>query len=216
MGAWEQARQGRFDIDFLMIAAAFGAALIGDWPEGALLLFLFTLSGALETFAMGRTRKAIESLAKLRPDVATVRRGNQDIVLPVAAVGSRRPGAGETGRTTARRRHGGHRLEQHRSECHHRREHAGQQVDWRQRLCRHDQRRRRAGSTCDQAGERNDAEQDRHAGVGSARRCHTYPAVYRPVQPAVHVCRHRGHGAGDRAADPVSCTSRSTSPSIAP
>jgi hypothetical protein len=52
MGAWEQARQGRFDIDFLMIAAAFGAALIGDWPEGALLLFLFTLSGALETFAL--------------------------------------------------------------------------------------------------------------------------------------------------------------------
>ncbi len=84
MGAWEQARQGRFDIDFLMIAAAFGAALIGDWPEGALLLFLFTLSGALETFAMGRTRKAIESLSKLRPDVATVRRGNQEMVLPVA------------------------------------------------------------------------------------------------------------------------------------
>jgi Cd2+/Zn2+-exporting ATPase len=83
MGAWEQARQGRFDIDFLMIAAAFGAAAIGDWPEGALLLFLFTLSGALETFAMGRTRKAIESLAKLRPDVATVRRGSQEVVLPV-------------------------------------------------------------------------------------------------------------------------------------
>jgi Cd2+/Zn2+-exporting ATPase len=84
VGAWEQAREGRFDIDFLMIAAAFGAAAIGDWPEGALLLFLFTLSGALETYAMGRTRKAIESLAKLRPDVATVRRGGQEVVLPVA------------------------------------------------------------------------------------------------------------------------------------
>jgi Cd2+/Zn2+-exporting ATPase len=84
MGAWEQARQGRFDIDFLMIAAAFGAAAIGQWAEGALLLFLFTLSGALETFAMGRTRKAIESLAKLRPEVATVRRGSQETVLPVA------------------------------------------------------------------------------------------------------------------------------------
>jgi Cd2+/Zn2+-exporting ATPase len=84
MGAWEQAREGRFDIDFLMIAAAFGAAAIGEWVEGALLLFLFTLSGALETFAMGRTRKAIESLAKLRPEVATVRRGDQELVLPVA------------------------------------------------------------------------------------------------------------------------------------
>ena len=83
-GAWEQALQGRFDIDFLMIAAAFGAAAIGEWAEGALLLFLFTLSGALETFAMGRTRKAIESLSKLRPEIATVRRGSQEVVLPVA------------------------------------------------------------------------------------------------------------------------------------
>ncbi len=82
-GAWEQAREGRFDIDFLMIAAALGAAAIGAWVEGALLLFLFTLSGALETFAMGRTRKAIESLANLRPDVATVRRGSEETVLPV-------------------------------------------------------------------------------------------------------------------------------------
>ena len=83
IGAWEQARQGRFDIDFLMIAAALGAALIGEWTEGALLLFLFTLSGALETFAMGRTRKAIEALGKLRPETALVRRGESEEVLPV-------------------------------------------------------------------------------------------------------------------------------------
>lgn len=83
MGAWEQARQGRFDIDFLMIAAALGAALIGEWTEGALLLFLFTLSGALETYAMGRTRKAIEALGKLRPETALVRRGEREEVLPV-------------------------------------------------------------------------------------------------------------------------------------
>ena len=84
LGAWEQARQGKFDIDFLMLAAALGAALIGEWTEGALLLFLFTLSGALETFAMGRTRKAIESLGKLRPETALVRRGDREEVLPVA------------------------------------------------------------------------------------------------------------------------------------
>ena len=84
IGAYQQARQGRFDIDFLMIAAALGAALINEWVEGALLLFLFTLSGALETYAMGRTRKAIESLGKLRPDVATVRRGEKELSLPVA------------------------------------------------------------------------------------------------------------------------------------
>ena len=59
MGAIAEARQGRFDIDFLMITAALGAAAIGNWQEGALLLFLFTLSGALENFAMERTRRAI-------------------------------------------------------------------------------------------------------------------------------------------------------------
>jgi Cd2+/Zn2+-exporting ATPase len=84
LGAWEQARQGKFDIDFLMLAAALGAALIGEWTEGALLLFLFTLSGALETYAMGRTRKAIESLGKLRPETALVRRDESEQIMPVA------------------------------------------------------------------------------------------------------------------------------------
>lgn len=63
-------RHGKFDIDFLMTAAAFGAAAIGAWEEGALLLFLFTLSGALETFALDRTRNAIAALSELRPETA--------------------------------------------------------------------------------------------------------------------------------------------------
>ena len=86
MGAIEEARHGKLDIDFLMVTAALGAALIGQWAEGALLLFLFTLSGALEEFAMARTRKAIEALAQLRPDVATVRRDGAEITLGVDAL----------------------------------------------------------------------------------------------------------------------------------
>lgn len=82
-GAIEEAKQGKLDIDFLMIAAALGAAAIGEWEEGALLLFLFTLSGALEEFAMERTRKAIESLANLRPDTARIRRDGQERTVPV-------------------------------------------------------------------------------------------------------------------------------------
>jgi Cd2+/Zn2+-exporting ATPase len=85
-GAIEEARQGKLDIDFLMVTAALGAALIGEWEEGALLLFLFTLSGALEEFAMERTRRAIEALAQLRPDTATVRRDAQEVVLHVDQV----------------------------------------------------------------------------------------------------------------------------------
>ncbi|HRW05590.1 MAG TPA: heavy metal translocating P-type ATPase [Caldilineaceae bacterium] len=83
MGAIEEAKAGKLDIDFLMIAAAIGAAAIGEWEEGALLLFLFTLSGALEEFAMERTRKAIEALADLRPDVARIRRNGEEVTIAV-------------------------------------------------------------------------------------------------------------------------------------
>jgi Zn2+/Cd2+-exporting ATPase len=77
-------RQGAINIDLLMILAALGAAIIGDWREGAILLFLFSLSNALQDYAMGRSRRAIESLIKLRPQEALVRRGELEMVVPVA------------------------------------------------------------------------------------------------------------------------------------
>lgn len=83
VGAIAEARLGRLDIDFLMIAAALGAALIGEWEEGALLLFLFTLSSGLETYAMDRTRRAIESLSELRPDIALLKVEGSEQVVPV-------------------------------------------------------------------------------------------------------------------------------------
>ena len=64
----------RFDIDTLMLVAAAGAAALGDWAEGALLLFLFSLGHALEHRAMDRARRAIEALADLTPKTALVRR----------------------------------------------------------------------------------------------------------------------------------------------
>lgn len=71
-------RAGRFEIDFLMLVAAAGAASLGEWGEGALLLFLFSLGHALEHYAMGRARRAIEALADLAPDTALVR-NNGDV-----------------------------------------------------------------------------------------------------------------------------------------
>lgn len=65
--------KGELDIHFLMVAVALGAASIGAWNEGVLLLFLFSLSGALEAFAFDRTRKEIDSLFKDAPKVAMVR-----------------------------------------------------------------------------------------------------------------------------------------------
>jgi Cd2+/Zn2+-exporting ATPase len=68
-----------------------GAASIGAWNEGVLLLFLFSLSGALEAFASDRTRREIDSLFKDAPKVATVRDASGNFTeIPVEAV---EPGA---------------------------------------------------------------------------------------------------------------------------
>jgi Cd2+/Zn2+-exporting ATPase len=77
--AVETIAKGGFEIDFLMLVAAIGAAILGEWAEGALLLFLFSLGHALEHFAMGKARKSIEALTSLAPSVALVSRdGKQE------------------------------------------------------------------------------------------------------------------------------------------
>ncbi len=81
--AWDSIRVGRFEIDFLMLVAAAGAAVLGEWFEGALLLFLFSMGHALEHYAMGRARRAIEALAELAPETALVRMEGDEIVIPV-------------------------------------------------------------------------------------------------------------------------------------
>ena len=81
--AIESVRNGRFEIDFLMLIAAAGAAALGKWEEGALLLALFSVGHALEGYAMGRARRAIEALAELAPATAVVRRDGTDVEVPV-------------------------------------------------------------------------------------------------------------------------------------
>ena len=76
-------RAGKFEIDFLMLVAAAGAAALGEFFEGSLLLFLFSIGHALENYAMGRARRAIEALADLAPDTARVRRGEELVEVPV-------------------------------------------------------------------------------------------------------------------------------------
>lgn len=72
--AIENIQAKRFEIDSLMLLAAIGAAALGEWLEGALLLFLFSLGHALEHYAMGRAKRAIEALSELAPQTALVRR----------------------------------------------------------------------------------------------------------------------------------------------
>ena len=83
LDAIKDIRSGRFDIDFLMLVAAIGAASLGQWAEGALLLFLFSLGHALEHFAMGKAKRAIEALAELAPQTALVRRDGNTQEVPV-------------------------------------------------------------------------------------------------------------------------------------
>jgi len=75
--------KGEFDIDFLMIAAAAGAAYIGSWAEGALLLFLFSLGHALEHYAMNKAKKSIKALGNLSPKMALVKRNGNLEAIPI-------------------------------------------------------------------------------------------------------------------------------------
>jgi Zn2+/Cd2+-exporting ATPase len=84
--AWQSMRSRRFDIDTLMIVAAAGAAALGAWVEGALLLFLFSLGHALEHMAMDRARRAIEALADLAPKTALVQRDGAEVEVRVEAL----------------------------------------------------------------------------------------------------------------------------------
>lgn len=81
--AFETIRKGGFEIDFLMLAAAIGAAILGNWAEGALLLFLFSLGHALEHFAMEKARKSIAALTDLAPKTALLKTGGQTQEVPL-------------------------------------------------------------------------------------------------------------------------------------
>ncbi len=94
---WEKLRSFRIDIDLLMLLGAVLAAYINQPFEGALLLFLFAISGALESYAVRRTQSAIVSLRELAPKFAAVFEGESTRQVPLrqVAVGARilvRPG----------------------------------------------------------------------------------------------------------------------------
>ena len=74
---------GTIDVDLLMILAALGAAYVHHAFEGAMLLFLFTLSHALQEMAIERSRSAITALMKLRPETALRKRGAEEALVPI-------------------------------------------------------------------------------------------------------------------------------------
>lgn len=85
----EALRERTIEVDLLMVLAALGAAYIGAWTDGAMLLFLFALSNLLQNYAMDRTERAISSLLDLRPDTVLLRKGGDlvEVALEEAQVG---------------------------------------------------------------------------------------------------------------------------------
>lgn len=84
--AWQELRQRRLSTDGLMILAALGAVALGEYAEGTLLIFLFSLGHALEERLVERARSAIQSLANLTAPEAVVIRNNQPVEVPVTEV----------------------------------------------------------------------------------------------------------------------------------
>lgn len=78
--------KGKLDTDILMLAAAGGAALLGEFGEGAFLLLLFAIGHAGEHYALDRARNAISALGALMPKTAQLRRGDQIVETPVEQV----------------------------------------------------------------------------------------------------------------------------------
>ena len=79
-------RLRRADMNLLMTISVIGAVILGDWFEGALVVFLFALGTFLQSFSFGRTRHAIRALMDLTPPTATVKRGNQEMTVPVESI----------------------------------------------------------------------------------------------------------------------------------
>jgi len=97
IGGFENARDGvktlwqewELDVDLLMIVAALGAAILGFWQQdyyllvdGAVLILIFAISGALENIAMHRTERNIRSLMQLTPDTARILKQGKETIIP--------------------------------------------------------------------------------------------------------------------------------------
>ncbi|MGG1676325.1 heavy metal translocating P-type ATPase [Neobacillus sp. NRS-1170] len=92
IGGFAKAKEGieatyenkELNVEMLMIFAAIGSAMIGYWTEGAILIFIFAVSGALETYTMNKSHKEISSLMELQPEEALLITDGDEERVPVS------------------------------------------------------------------------------------------------------------------------------------
>ncbi len=84
--AWASVRVGSLDINVLMVIAATGAAVLGEWSEAATVVFLFAVAQALEARTLQRARTAIRALMDLTPADALIRDASGERRVPVDTV----------------------------------------------------------------------------------------------------------------------------------
>ncbi|WP_420795719.1 heavy metal translocating P-type ATPase [Lederbergia galactosidilytica] len=92
IGGFAKAKEGLIDtvenkelnVELLMVLAAIGSAIIGYWAEGAILIFIFSLSGALETYTVSKSQKDIASLMELQPEEAWLLQGGLETKVHVS------------------------------------------------------------------------------------------------------------------------------------
>ena len=94
IGGFAKAKEGieetienkELNVEMLMIFAAVGSAIIGYWTEGAILIFIFAVSGALETYTMNKSQKEISALMQLQPEEAWLVTGSGEKKVNVSSL----------------------------------------------------------------------------------------------------------------------------------
>lgn len=95
IGGYAKAKEGieetianrELNVEMLMVFAAIGSCLIGYWAEGAILIFIFAVSGALETYTMNKSNKEISALMKLQPEEAVkIHPDGREEIVPVSTL----------------------------------------------------------------------------------------------------------------------------------
>jgi Cd2+/Zn2+-exporting ATPase len=85
-GVTNTIKEKALNVEILMIAAALAAFFTGEYAEGAILIFIFAVSGVLEEYATSQTEKALTSLLKLAPKTAILLENNQEVLIPISQV----------------------------------------------------------------------------------------------------------------------------------